>query len=242
MKFYISVVLLLAGASQVLAIFSNTHIRGRHAIALSTRERQKKLGSSFPPPKKGGANQGKSNPPPKKDEAKKDASSPPPGKDEAKKDASDPPPGKDEAKKDASNPPPGKDEAKKNESDSLSKKKKKNKSFSSDLGDEMTCDAIASDCNILLNSDFSLKYNDTCSYKLGSETVEAYNPVCLGTSGNCCIYTTNNTLSVDQVKKYAIEFLGCRGGGGSTVNAHITVPGGSLCIAGERGCGDCFEG
>ncbi|KAF8889059.1 hypothetical protein BD779DRAFT_1469967 [Infundibulicybe gibba] len=121
------------------------------------------------------------------------------------------------------------------------KKKKERKAANPPLKNELTCgvagDAITSDCDKLLSSDFSLEYDNTCSYKLGSDRAKAYRPAC---SGNCCIYTTHDDLSIEQVKKYTKELLECRSTEKGMVNGRIPVPKGFLCVADQRGCGDCL--
>ncbi|KAF8872883.1 hypothetical protein BD779DRAFT_319188 [Infundibulicybe gibba] len=106
-------------------------------------------------------------------------------------------------------------------------------------------DAVASDCEQLFNSNFSINYGHTCKYlgiysdELVIEKYTAYKLVC--SPGNCCIYTTHKGLSVDQARKYGREALGnCRSIKKNTINGRVATPKGQLCISDRKGCIDCL--
>ncbi|KAF8872887.1 hypothetical protein BD779DRAFT_1416241, partial [Infundibulicybe gibba] len=90
----------------------------------------------------------------------------------------------------------------------------------------ITGNAVASDCQALLDSNFTLNYKRRCS----TTTFRPYNPVC--SPGNCCIYTTSNTLSVDQVRAYGREvFMKCHSAKKNRINGRIIFAcGEKLCI------------
>ncbi|KAF8889058.1 hypothetical protein BD779DRAFT_1469966 [Infundibulicybe gibba] len=104
----------------------------------------------------------------------------------------------------------------------------------------------ASDCDKLFNSKFSLEYKNTCSYKVGRDRVRAYRPACSGNSpaliviGQGCIYTTHTDLPLAEVRKYGQDVLKCRSDKKGLVNGRTPMPGGFLCVADRRGCGDCL--
>ncbi|KAF8889062.1 hypothetical protein BD779DRAFT_1672022 [Infundibulicybe gibba] len=108
-------------------------------------------------------------------------------------------------------------------------------------GEEMLCDitkdAVTSDCEKLLSSNFPVHYggeNRTCSYETVWGNARAYNPVC---SGKCCIYTTSDRISANDVREYGkMLFQKCKN------NGRMRLPGGrTLCISNKDGCEDCFE-
>ncbi|KAF8872884.1 hypothetical protein BD779DRAFT_319092 [Infundibulicybe gibba] len=103
--------------------------------------------------------------------------------------------------------------------------------------------AVASECDTLLSSNFTLNFKRTCaSWGPVVEGTTAFNPVC-SPGGGCCIYTTDDTLTVDKVRKYGWKALmRCRSDEKDKINGRVLASRGHLCISDGKGCNDCFVG